>query len=107
MPASRSGARDPMSRVLEWPDAHGPRTLHYARHASSGMLGKVLTRFATILRAVPGAVNASIFPAAIIRQGLPAHGVRHHQGRARRRYNLARTLGLLSRPFAQSTRRDV
>jgi hypothetical protein len=32
-----------MSRVLEWQDAHGPRTLHYARHASSDMLGKVLT----------------------------------------------------------------
>jgi hypothetical protein len=31
-----------MSRVFEWPDAHGPRNLHYARHGSSGMRGKVL-----------------------------------------------------------------
>ena len=60
----------------------------------------------SLFRTMPGAVTGifrSIFPAAIIQHGLAASRVRHHYSRARRRYNLDRTVGLLSRPLAQST----
>ncbi len=43
-----------MSRVFAWPDAHGPRILHFARHASS-RLHRVLPGSDTICPVSGGA----------------------------------------------------
>jgi Phage terminase large subunit len=83
--------------IFRWGDA-GVEIRHARKVLDTGrFLGRCRVR-STQLR--------SIFPVAIIPRGLAASRVRHHYRRARRRHNLARTLGLLSRPLSQSMRRD-